>query len=273
MKKDEQIFLEDGYTGKMFGYSELQNSRVFVGIPMTGLVRSEWVFARYHQVIPCNWSQAEQIQWLDQWSPVNYLVADARNLIATTFVEKKFEWLFFLDHDVMLPPHSVLRMNDRIRKAEIPVWSGLYFTKSIPSEPLVYRGRGTSYYGDWKLGDEVWVDGIPMGCTLIHRSIMQVLYDESEWYDVGPNKAKHIFETPSRTYFDPEKQAWFNATGTEDLAWCSRVMTEGVFEKAGWPEYEKMEYPFMVDTSLFCKHIDFDGRQFPMMGEEKQFNG
>ena len=266
---------KDDYSGNLIVAKDSMKRRIMVGIPMTGLLRSEWVISRYGQVIPCNWSQVDAIHWLDQYSPLGFLVADARNIIASRCVEEKFEWLFFIDHDTILPPTTVLRMNERMLANKVPMWSGLYFTKSVPSEPLVYRGRGNGFYTKWKMGDEVWVDGIPMGCTMISSSILKVLYDESPSYvlntRVGTFKARRIFETPSKTFFDPQKQTWFNATGTEDLALCSRIMNEGIFKKAGWKEYEGKKYPFMIDTNIFCRHIDWDGVQYPSKGEEQYF--
>jgi len=158
------------------------SKRIMVGIPMTGLLRAEWVFARYNQTIPCNWSQVDSIQWISTEAPLRYLVADARNVVVQKFIENEYEWLFFIDHDVVLPPATVLTWNERMRKCDVPVWSGLYFSKSVPAEPLIYRGRGNSYYDKWKMGDEVWCDGIPMGCTMIHNSILKTLYKESEEY-------------------------------------------------------------------------------------------
>lgn len=267
----EDSLLQDGYNGKIFGKISSAQNRVMVGIPMTGSVRAEWMIARYGQVIPCNWSQVDCIRFLDQCSPIGFLVAEARNVIASQAVEKGFEWLFFIDSDTIIPPTTVLKWNARMLKGDVPVWSGLYFTKSVPSEPLIYRGRGNSYYTDWKFGDEVWCDGLPMGCTMIHTSILQALYDESEEYEVQGHKVRRIFETPARTWYDPEKLQWFNATGTEDLEWCTRIMRDGIFKKAGWPDYEGKEYPFLVDTSVFCKHIDPSGIQYPSRGEEQYF--
>ena len=245
--------------------------RIMIGIPMTGTLRAEWVLARYGQVIPCNWSQSESIQWIDQFSPINFLVADARNIIANEMVVRNFEWLLFIDHDVIVPPDLFLKMNDYMVKGDVPVVSGLYFTKSIPSEPLIYRGNGSSYYKDWTMGDKVWVSGIPMGCTLIHGSILKAIYEEIENTTIGGRLLKKIFETPSKVWQDPETFSWYTSTGTEDLAWCQYVRTHKIFEKAGWPEYEKKEFPFLLDTSLFCTHIDESGRKFPMVGEEKMF--
>jgi hypothetical protein len=139
-------------------------NRIMVGIPYTGLLRAEWVMARYSQVTPCNWSQVDVIRWLDPHSPLGFLVADARNIIATEAINGDFEWLFFIDHDVMLPIGTTLKINEHILNPKSPIISGLYFTKSVPSEPLIYRKRGTGYYNDWKMGEKVWVDGTPMGC-------------------------------------------------------------------------------------------------------------
>ena len=272
----EGTFIDDkvleGYTGELIPSRKPTKNRILVGVPMTGLLRAELVLARYGQTIPCNWATVDFIQWLDQTSPMRFQVADARNIVCSRMVEEGFEWLFFIDHDTILPPHTLLTINDRILKEEVPMWSGLYFTKSVPSEPILYRGRGTGYYNKWKLGDLVWVDGIPMGCTLIHYSILKILYDMSEDYEVSPGRGtKRIFETPSKSFVDPKTLTWFAATGTEDLEFCQRIMENDVLKKAGWKKVARRKYPFMVDTNIFCRHIDWNGVQYPSAGEEKQF--
>ena len=52
-------------------------NRVLIGIATTGLVRVEWVGARYGQVIPNNWSQVEMQEWMNSYIPLHYQVADA----------------------------------------------------------------------------------------------------------------------------------------------------------------------------------------------------
>jgi hypothetical protein len=257
--------------GHLIKNPEEIQKRVMIGIPMTGLLRSEWVMARYGQVIPCNWSMAQFFQYVDQWSPLKYSVADARNIIVQEAIKKDYDWLFFIDHDVILPPSTILHVNDRMNKADIPVWGGLYFTKSKPSEPLIYRGRGNSYFANWKLGDKVWVDGLPMGCTLIHVSILKVMYDDSETYMAGNIEVRRVFETPGIAHYDPQTRAWFTAEGTEDLAWCTRILENGYLGKAGWKKYQRKKYPFMIDTAVFCRHIDWNGIQYPAQGEESEF--
>jgi len=107
---------------------------------------------------------------------------------------------------------------------------------------------------------------------MIHKSIMKVLFDESEVYEpkVGI-KVKKIFETPSKAWFDPEQNSWHKASGTEDLTLCTRIMKDNILKKAGWPKLQRKKYPFLIDTSIFCRHIDWNGMQYPIDGEEKEF--
>ena len=77
---------------------------------------------------------------------------------------------------------------------DVPVVSGLYFTRGYPSEPLVYRGRGNGYYGDWRIGDKVWADGVPTGCLLIHCSILRAMWKDSEEYQVSGQTLRRVFE-------------------------------------------------------------------------------
>lgn len=246
-------------------------TRLLLGIPTTGLVRIEWMCSRYGQVIPCNWSSTDFFSRVDQISPVNFLVADARNLIVKKFIEEKAEWLLFIDHDVCIPPDFFIRINEYIISGKVPVIGGLYFTKSVPSEPLVYRGRGNGHFRGWKLGDKVWVDGLGMGSTLIHSSILETIYDESEEYPIAGDVIRKVFETPARVFVDPETGGISTGSGTEDLAWCSRVMEDGIFKKAGWAKYQKRRYPFLIDTNMFSWHIDPDGNKYPMRGEHLAF--
>ena len=239
-------------------------NRILIGTAVTGLVRIEWVLARYGQLIPTNWSMADIMQWMPTTAPLGYVVSDAQNMIVKAAIEQDTEWLFFLEQDDILPPNTFWKLNDYMRKATIPVISGLYFTKSNPPEPMIYRGEGTSYYDKWKMGDKVWCTGVPTGCLLIHMSILRAMWDESPEYRIGNDVTRRVFQEPSKLWFDPFKGRMTASSGTSDLAWCKRVMEEGFFEKAGWPKYQKMENPFLVDTNLFIRHIRDDGVQFPL---------
>ena len=250
-------------------------TRLVIGIPTTGMIRYEWAIARWGQIIPVNWSNAEIAQAYAQVGPIGYLVADARNIIAYRFLEDKdSEWLLFIDHDTIIPPDTYVRMNEYIRKGKEPVVGGLYYAKGDPPPPLVFRGRGNSYYDDWKRGDIVRVDAVPMGCTLLHRSLIEATAEISEDYMVpGLNKPiKKIFETPRRIWYDAESRQYLKDTGTEDIFWCDKILDNKILAKAGWKKHAKMKYPFIIDTNIFCTHIDLQtGKTYPSAEYIKRF--
>jgi len=238
-------------------------NRLLVATPTTGLVRIEWVQARYGQVIPINWSQVQMLEFLDSYIPLRYQVADAQNLIVKEVIEKDFEWLLLIEHDVLLPPDAFIRFNQYIREAKVPVVSGLYYSRSRPSEPLVFRGRGVSVYTNWQMGERVWGDGVPTGVLLVHGGLLRAMWSESEEYEIRGQKTRRVFDTPRALWFDPESNQFNTSQGTSDLDWSTRVMEGGYFAKAGWDAYQNNRWPFLTDTQIFCKHIDPNGEQYP----------
>lgn len=240
------------------------NNRLLIGTPTTGLVRMEWVNGRYGATIPTNWSHVDVQQFMQPYLPIAYQVADAENLIAKVVVENDFEWLLFWEHDNIPKSDALLRLNHYIIKGDVPVVAGLYFTKSVPPEPLLYREFGKGFYADWKLGDKVWVKGIPFGFTLIHASIIRELWRVSPEYNCGGTITRRVFHAPSESWTDPEMGGFLSNYGTSDLEFCKTLMEKGIFEKAGFPEYQKKEYPFLVDTDILVNHIDNNGQIYPI---------
>ena len=248
-------------------YSVLKHSgksitkRVCISVPLTGLVRAEWMLARYGQIIPANWSSAELIRWIDTYSPLTYAVDDARNLAVDFIVKQGFEWLFFIDHDVVLPIDTFIRMNEWMHK-DFPVVGGLYHIKGDPADPLIYRGRGTSSFRKWKPGEQVWCDGLGMGCTIISVKLLKAVWQESDEYSVGDQKVRKVFFTPRSASFNEQTGSFDIEAGTEDLWFLNRVIKEGWLKKCGFTKVANRQYPFIVDTAIKCGHIDNMGRVF-----------
>jgi hypothetical protein len=242
--------------------------RVLIATPTTGLVRMEWVMARYTQNIPTNWGEVDFTQWYNTYTPIGYQVNDAENIIAKVLVEGNFDWLLFLEHDNVIPPGTFVKMNEYMIEGKIPVVAALYFTKSDPPEPMVYREWGHGYHDKWRLGDKVWVRGCPFGCTLIHASLIKELWKSAPEYSVGNQTTRRVFHGPENPD-EATQNGFFINKGTSDLAFCKELVEKRIFEKAGWKEYQKKKYPILIDTSIFVKHIDQDGNQWPMIVPKK----
>lgn len=264
--KKEKMYVDEndiGIKGIQRNLEPDWNNRVLVFTPTRGTVRMEWVNARYGQIIPTNWSHVDMYQFLTPFVPIQYQLADAQNLMAKKVIEDDYEWIIYIEDDNVLPPDAFMRFNKYMREKKEPVVSALYFTKTNDPEPILYRGRGNSYYGDWKIGDLVRVDGIPFGFRLEHASLIKEAWKNSPEYMVAGQLTRRVFDSPGRMWFDEDKGGMVSKKGTTDLAWCSRIMEEGLFEKAGWSEHQKMQYPFLVDTNILVRHIDHNGVMYP----------
>lgn len=229
--------------------------RILVGTPTLGTVRIEWHNAMAGIVIPCNWSNSAN-------TPINYLVADAQNIIAHEAIRGLFDWVLFLEDDVLPPPDLFLRLEAHMQRKTEPIVSGLYHLKGPRStpEPLVYRGRGTGAFKAFKAGELVYADGVPTGCLLVHTSVLLELSAASPVYQLragGTTQSlKRIFETPREAFLDQGTGAYSKVMGTSDLFFCDRVIREGILKKAGWAKAAARRYPFVVDTGIRCGHID-----------------
>lgn len=238
-------------------------NRILIGTPTRGLIRAEWMHARFGQIIPTNWGHVEMSPFMSSHIPVNYQIPDAENVIAKTVVEKNFEWLLFIEDDNILPLDAFIKLNEYMLKGDIPIVGALYFTKGNYNEPMVYRKPGWGYFDRWKLGDKVWVRGLPFGFTLIHGSIIKALWNESPEYLAGNQVTRRIFKLPVTSFRDPDSNDYLMTSGTTDLQFCDDVIKKDIFTKAGWKSYSKRKYPFLVDTSIFVRHIDQDGVMYP----------
>lgn len=231
--------------------------RVLMGTPTLGAIRMEWHNAMAGLIIPCNWSMASM-------TPMNYLVADGQNLVVYEALKQGFEWVVLLEDDVIPPLSFLLRLAEHInRKPAVPIVSGVYNLKgSDPREPLMYRGRGTGPFKEWKAGDQVWVDGVPTGCLLVHTSIFVELAKIRPVYPLvssgGALRLPQYFETPRKAFVDAKSGAYMKLVGTSDLYFCDMVMQNDILRKAGWKHVARREFPFLVDTRIACGHIDRD---------------
>ena len=236
--------------------------RLLVSTATEGWIRYEWSHARHSQVIPINW---EASGFDLQFTAMGYSIDDAYNLITKQALDIGVDWLLIIEDDVLIPFDCFVKMAEHMNDNKVPIVSGVYFTKAIPSEPLIFRGRGNGPFTNWKWGQRVWCDGLPMGCLLIHTSILKWFWDNSEHYKVPTGEeVSRVFITPRKIFLDPETMVINRQEGTQDLYFFDRLINEGILKKAGWPDINRKKYPLLCDTSIVCKHIDrATGRQYP----------
>lgn len=222
----------------------------------------EWAHARFGQIVPMNWESSGFDIFM---TTVGFNIDDAYNSIVAHALTLGVEWLITIEDDVILPPNAFIKLEEWQRKGDVPVVSGLYYLKSEPTLPLVFRGRGNGAYKDFLVGDHVWCDGLPMGCLMIHTSLLRWVWDRSpEYNSADGQKLRKVFETPRQVFYDPESGGFQRMSGTQDLYFFDKLLEHDVLSKTGWKNVARKKWPFLCDTSIFCQHICRQtGRQYP----------
>lgn len=242
---------------------------VLISVATEGWMRIEWAHARFGQVYPVNWAaQGFDVKYHapSEFTAIGYSIDDAYNMITKKALDLGVKWLVVIEDDVLIPPNFMLMMSEHIDQGDVPIVSGLYYTKSEPAQPLIFRGRGNGAFHDWDLGDRVWCDGFGMGALLIHTSILKYFWDNlAEPYKTHDGlDLKRVFETPRKVFYDPEAGGVQRFEGTQDLYFYDRLMENDVLAKTGWEKVAEKKYPLLCDTKIFCRHICRQtGRTYP----------
>ena len=194
-----------------------------IGIPtLYRPVTIEWALALRGQVPPINFNANMMIVPHQQ-------VADARNQICEAAVAQKAKYVFFIGDDTEPPLHALKQLIFRAENTpDAGVIGGIYFTKSDPPSPLVFRGNGAGSYWDWKIGEFFECSGLGMDCTLIRTEILDYL-------------PKPWFKTIDKDDFLDNRN--YAEMWTEDLYFCKNIL-------------DNSKYKIYADASVIAKHWD-----------------
>ncbi len=150
----------------------------------------------------------------------------ARNSACQAALDRKVEWLFFLDSDVVPPRDAVLRLIQH----QQPIISGMYCRRSPPvAVPVMMRNH--QWITDYPPGHVIDVELVGAGCLLIHRSVLEQLKPLSpghRWFDWRVDLAGTGIYPPGECL-------------SEDYSFCLQA------RKQGWK--------VKVDTSIICRHV------------------
>lgn len=199
--------------GKVFGVN------VVVGIPSFGMVSAYFMQARQSQQFPLVSSAIDKIV-------LNKPIADARNEIVEFALSQGANYIYWLDDDVIAPPESFMRLF----RHQKDIINGVYWSKSNPPMPLLFRNHLEGPYWNWHVGDLIEIDAAGNGLTLVKTDVYRKISETigGPWYSVEYGSFPGVQETPYNN--------------TEDLYfyWKAR--------KAG--------YKIWADTSVQAFHYD-----------------
>lgn len=173
--------------GKTFGVN------VVVGIPTFGMVSTYFLQSRMSQQFPLVSSAADKIV-------LNKPIAEARNEIVEYALNQGANYIFWMDDDVIAPADAFLKMF----MAQKDIVNGVYWSKSNPPMPLLFRNHLEGPYLDWRIGDFIEIDAAGNGLTLVktdvYRKISEVM--GGPWYSTEYTSFKNATVSPSNNTED-----------------------------------------------------------------------
>jgi len=138
----------------------------------------------------------------------NFRVDLAKERLAELALANHVHWMFFLDDDVICPPDTLLKMIKLWRSdPKYKVISGVYWSKSDPPHPLIFRGNLEGSYWDWTVQDLITADGAGAGCLFVDAEVFKKM--KRPWFS-----NQYFFEDP-RMEYDVEKWRLTDLLGVE----------------------------------------------------------
>jgi len=202
--------------------------KLLIGIPSRGMVSAHWVIPLLKQGNPINTT-------IEYRFIIGKEVGIARNELVEEALKMKADYLFFLDDDVIISPNTITRLIN-IADEKKDIVAGVYYTKQIPPQPLIFKGRGTGSFKNWKVGEILDdIDGVGMGLTLIKTEIFEKL--KKPW-----------FKTIEAEKFTTKQGQVISFSTDEALYFCNKAIAKG--------------FRITVDTSIQGIHYDCETDTF-----------
>lgn len=210
---------------------------IALAIPTWGKVSISWARAFRHIGGPLGANTLEL-------SPVvGKPIADARNELMAEAVGNNCDYIFFLGDDVLPPGDALIRLLQRMwDNRAVDMATGVYWTKSWPTQPYLWRGIQRGPYMDWKHGEFFELDYAGCDCLLVRLS--------PEMKELGPE--------------------WFSTNWTWDEAGAlSLLATEDFYF---YTKARKAGLKLWCDTTVQCIHEDrTSGAHFGLTTDMPQY--
>lgn len=199
-----------------------------VGVPTFGRVSIEWAL-NFHMI------GSGLAVYVAYSTPKNKRVDIAKNEICQQAVDQGADWVFLLDDDVIPPTNVLMKMiKNAFGPPYLDVINGVYFSKSEPPLPLMFRGDMKGSVWNWHVGDLIKIDAAGAGCTFIKTKVLKEIEKKvgGPWFSVD-----YTYNPTDPNDFPPPA-----AGATEDLYFYKKVRECG--------------FQTWCDTSIQCVHED-----------------
>ena len=114
----------------------------------------------------------------------NRSVGQAKQAMAEMAVASGCQWVLFVDDDVLVPGDALMKMIQRWRQdpEKYAIQNGVYWSKSEPPQPLIFKGSFEGSYWNWHVGDLIEADAAGAGCTFIATDVFKKM--PKPWFSI-----------------------------------------------------------------------------------------
>ena len=192
------------------------------------------------------------ISHLEVIAPKTFPIDANRNMAVAQILEKKFDISVWFDADQTFPKNMIFRL---LNNPE-PIVAGMYFIKSAPFFPVVYKETKESKEAgkfnwftpivDYPKNDYFYADMIGMGCVKINREVFQKIADtykeKPEFFRYGVNPITVDDEEKEKSELNKYRNKYLIRDVTEDVFFWKQVK-------------ELTDYKILIDPKVQCGHI------------------
>lgn len=153
------------------------------------------------------------------------LIYTARNDIATYAIQHEYDYIFWLDSDMVFKPDTLERMFNTLQDNDLDILTGLYFRRVPPYSPVLFdklemKGPTCKFTEFTKIPEELFeVGGCGFGCVLMKTdAFLDVQYRHGNMFSPIGNNG-------------------------EDIAFCWRARECG--------------FKIYCDPSIICGHVGY----------------
>jgi len=183
----------------------------------------------------------------------NDLSARLREQMTEQALERGVSYIFYWDDDVLIPHNAWYRMlNFMNRFPDIGIISGVYYTKVVPTEPIIYKDSGEGAYWGFNqsqdsIPEDIYAAGA--GCLMVRADVLRRM--ERPWWNDERSA--------------DEEGTWQGIVG-HDIRFCRNMRKE-------------TGYRVTVDGSIQCHHFDIQNqrvyhapKQMPSMKDAREIS-
>lgn len=108
------------------------------------------------------------------------LIYDARNRIANEAIKGGYDFIFWLDSDMVFQPDTLYRLVKDVNEKNRHIVVGNYMTRRAPYRPTIFKtieeGKGADEYMDYPMSEIFDVAACGFGCVLLDVNVLRAMF-------------------------------------------------------------------------------------------------